>query len=403
MNVSTSMCLIFKRKYLVIHSGTESVRASLLNVLKKRRLQLREYILDPTLLFSSLIPCWWGELWDRISVIKISVLFPLTCPLFVQACRDLEEGYENFVKLVFIVSQKRHNTRFFPQGQAIKSGNVIPGIDYPLHNSVCVVCVARSQFHRISTAIWVFSSLASTCTCMKHCQCWCAGTVVDKDVCHPHNYDFFLVSQAGFIVLLRTHITFFQQLSIVLWIRKHCLTLLLWPCAGYISPYSLPCACKWEQTFSWWHSGPNQQFVLHVRALELSFSAFFHCCWVSCNSEWRMACWYIYFYAIFSLIFNSLAVLDDDVICTGLAVAQLQYRWVSLFLRTVYWLKTRLDFSYTSFTWFWLPSGFLNCDCSRASSLCSCLGGKVQEAGRSLARIWYLFFEKRWKWRSKCS
>ncbi|KAG0602900.1 hypothetical protein M758_10G049800 [Ceratodon purpureus] len=68
-----------------------------------------------------------------------------------RACRDLEEGYENFVKLVFIVSQKRHNTRFFPQGQAIKSGNVIP------------------------------------------------GTVVDKDVCHPHNYDFFLVSQAGFI------------------------------------------------------------------------------------------------------------------------------------------------------------------------------------------------------------
>jgi hypothetical protein len=31
-----------------------------------------------------------------------------------------------------------------------------------------------------------------------------AGTVVDKDACHPHNYDFFLVSQAGLIVRFHT-------------------------------------------------------------------------------------------------------------------------------------------------------------------------------------------------------
>lgn len=36
-----------------------------------------------------------------------------------------------------------------------------------------------------------------------------AGTVVDKDACHPHNYDFFLVSQAGLIVSFFYTVNFF--------------------------------------------------------------------------------------------------------------------------------------------------------------------------------------------------
>ncbi|KAG0573430.1 hypothetical protein KC19_VG177800 [Ceratodon purpureus] len=67
-----------------------------------------------------------------------------------RACEDLEEGYNPGI--TFIVAQKRHSTRFFPQGNdKTQKGNCVP------------------------------------------------GTVVDKDACHPHNYDFFLISQNGFI------------------------------------------------------------------------------------------------------------------------------------------------------------------------------------------------------------
>ncbi len=31
-----------------------------------------------------------------------------------------------------------------------------------------------------------------------------AGTIIDKDVCHPTNYDFFLCSHAGAIVCILT-------------------------------------------------------------------------------------------------------------------------------------------------------------------------------------------------------
>jgi hypothetical protein len=31
-----------------------------------------------------------------------------------------------------------------------------------------------------------------------------AGTIIDKDVCHPTNYDFFLCSHAGLIVCILT-------------------------------------------------------------------------------------------------------------------------------------------------------------------------------------------------------
>jgi eukaryotic translation initiation factor 2C len=47
-----------------------------------------------------------------------------------QACASLEEGY--LPPVTFIVVQKRHHTRLFPedhraQGQTDRSGNILPG------------------------------------------------------------------------------------------------------------------------------------------------------------------------------------------------------------------------------------------------------------------------------------
>ncbi|KAG0611825.1 hypothetical protein M758_7G167600 [Ceratodon purpureus] len=87
---------------------------------------------------------------DGVSESQFAEVLEKEVTAFKRACRDIQPDYNPGI--TFIVAQKRHNTRFFPQGrECIKNGNVIP------------------------------------------------GTVVDKDVCHPHNYDFFLVSQAGLI------------------------------------------------------------------------------------------------------------------------------------------------------------------------------------------------------------
>ncbi|CAN5968634.1 unnamed protein product [Sphagnum jensenii] len=66
-----------------------------------------------------------------------------------QACEALDFGYHP--KITFIVAQKRQHTRFFPvpNSHYMRNGNVLP------------------------------------------------GTIIDKDVCHPSNYDFFLCSHAG--------------------------------------------------------------------------------------------------------------------------------------------------------------------------------------------------------------
>ncbi|KAL2651029.1 hypothetical protein R1flu_019157 [Riccia fluitans] len=72
---------------------------------------------------------------------------------FKRACDELEKGYNP--RITLIVVQKRHHTRFFP---ARGSGNVKP------------------------------------------------GTIVDVDVCHPRDNDFFLMSHAGLIGTTRpTH------------------------------------------------------------------------------------------------------------------------------------------------------------------------------------------------------
>ncbi len=111
--------------------------------------------------------------------------------LVSQACEDLEPGYSPGI--TFIVAQKRHNTRFFPQGNdKLRNGNVLPGVWRP--------CLAELCGEKSELVVWE-GRLAAFCT--EDTNGEFAGTVVDKDACHPHNYDFFLVSQAGLIVSFR--------------------------------------------------------------------------------------------------------------------------------------------------------------------------------------------------------
>nr|XP_024403750.1 protein argonaute 10-like isoform X3 [Physcomitrium patens] len=80
---------------------------------------------------------------NRVSECQFAEVLEKEVIAFKRACRDIEPDYNPGI--TFIVAQKRHNTRFFPQGRdTLRNGNVMP------------------------------------------------GTVVDKDICHPHNYDFFL-------------------------------------------------------------------------------------------------------------------------------------------------------------------------------------------------------------------
>lgn len=73
----------------------------------------------------------------------------LVCVLSRQACMGLEEGYQP--RLTFVIVQKRHHTRFFVPDRRFqdRSGNALP------------------------------------------------GTVVDKGICHPTQFDFYLMAHAG--------------------------------------------------------------------------------------------------------------------------------------------------------------------------------------------------------------
>jgi len=71
-------------------------------------------------------------------------------PRIRKACKDVSGGGDYQPLITFVVVQKRHNTRFFPrQGEGDRKGNVVP------------------------------------------------GTVVDRDISHPHEFDFYLVSHEG--------------------------------------------------------------------------------------------------------------------------------------------------------------------------------------------------------------
>ena len=94
------------------------------------------------------------------------------------------------------------------------------------------------------------------------------GTVVDKDACHPHNYDFFLVSQAGLIVRFRTPCTLIVMYNLsnqreeLLWTLPWSLIVLrcVWlQCRVHLG--LLTTMCLWTRTRTWslttsslWHT-----------------------------------------------------------------------------------------------------------------------------------------------------
>lgn len=216
--------------------------------------------------------------------------WPDTCCDLSQACNAIEEGYNPGI--TFIVAQKRHNTRFFPsnpQSRDIlpKNGNVLPGNSSLLWQWYCFTFYAFEVYKGSKKCFcnrsWVSKS------CLHDKMFWgYAGTIVDKDVCHPHNYDFFLISHAGLIVYFYKHS--FPVVYLWYYIRKEILliaesgvtanllfnffilkckwklTVLMWfyLSAGNCPPDTLPCTLQREQAWAWWHPATHKPLVLHV-------------------------------------------------------------------------------------------------------------------------------------------
>jgi len=151
-----------------------------------------------------------------------------------------------------------------------------------------VLLAMQLRFTRDQKSIFCNRSWVSK-SCLHDKMFWgYAGTIVDKDVCHPHNYDFFLISHAGLIVYF-----YKQSFPVVyLWyyIRKEILliaepgvtanllfnvfflkckwqwTVLMWFYlgAGNCPPDTLPCTLQREQAWAWWHPATHKPLVLHV-------------------------------------------------------------------------------------------------------------------------------------------
>lgn len=69
----------------------------------------------------------------------------------IQACRDIEHGYEKKVQLTIVVVQKRHHTRFFPGNSGVgrddrKNNNVPPGTIVDTH----IIRPNENQFYLVS-------------------------------------------------------------------------------------------------------------------------------------------------------------------------------------------------------------------------------------------------------------
>ncbi len=147
----------------------------------------------------------------------LGTCFQLCTQGFIQqACEALDSGYHP--KITFIVAQKRQHTRFFPvpNSHCMRNGNVLPGKilswnQQPLWTS-CISYYAKLQNHNTYII--------------------CAGTIIDKDVCHPSNYDFFLCSHAGLYVhLFNTSSTFMTQK--IVWILLA--SLISWPLSIWVA------------------------------------------------------------------------------------------------------------------------------------------------------------------------
>jgi hypothetical protein len=86
---------------------------------------------------------------DGVSEGQFAHCLELEVPLVQKACMEIDVNFRP--PITYVVVQKRHNTRFFPAtpGDGDNTGNILP------------------------------------------------GTVIDTEVCHPFEFDFFLNSHAG--------------------------------------------------------------------------------------------------------------------------------------------------------------------------------------------------------------
>lgn len=94
----------------------------------------------------------------------------------MQACKFLDENWDP--KFMVIVAQKNHHTKFF---QVNSEFNVPPGFSnfwnrYDL----------KEELNRIKSESFNFFCVL--------------GTIIDNEVCHPKNNDFYLCAQNGPIV-----------------------------------------------------------------------------------------------------------------------------------------------------------------------------------------------------------
>lgn len=93
------------------------------------------------------------------------------------------------------------------------------------------------------------------------------GTVVDTEICHPREFDFYLCSHAGIQVC-------FSRYLIVCYIRpSEC---------RFVSPgnqqaNTLSCPLRWKLFLDWWAADTYKQPVLHV-SLAWSWSPIYICC-----------------------------------------------------------------------------------------------------------------------------
>uniref|UniRef100_A0ACD5VW93 Uncharacterized protein n=1 Tax=Avena sativa TaxID=4498 RepID=A0ACD5VW93_AVESA len=133
--------------------------------------------------------------------ILLSQFWLVTSFYWMQACEFFGSkhfGGKWFPKFTLIVAQKNHHTRFFmPNERNNEVNNVQPG---NLHLSY-FVSFFYNPMNQASTFPLFLHKLIIFLVCL------CVGTVVDKGICHPRNFDFYMCAHAGMIVC-SLHISF---------------------------------------------------------------------------------------------------------------------------------------------------------------------------------------------------
>jgi len=154
------------------------------------------------------------------------------CIQLAAACLGMgDPNAEYRPPITFVVVQKRHHTRLFPgrPNEGDRSGNILPGellCTAQLHyinnmQSLCwffcgvlftvmsfvAICAADIRCYGMSDVMCVtcccqpsfaWPPLKQTTTYRRDVCCGVsAGTLIDRDICHPTEFDFYLNSHAG--------------------------------------------------------------------------------------------------------------------------------------------------------------------------------------------------------------